>query len=134
MLSDVGDAEAWTQEDAWILVCLPGRLGRLRAVVSTADHYNHSVPNPEDLAAVLARLAASGLVVAQGDRFATTTMGLDVLADAKRDGYERIAEVRALLEPVPRREGPPVVSSSALERAYRNYGDPLWRRLWRRYA
>ncbi|HZL05921.1 MAG TPA: hypothetical protein VFE45_10990 [Coriobacteriia bacterium] len=129
MLSDVGDAEAWTHDDAWIFVCVPGRPGQLRGILSTADHYNHSVPNPEDLAATLARLAASGLVAAHGDRFAATAMGLDVLANAKRHGYERIAEVRALLEVVPRREGPPVVSSPALDRAYQHYGNPLWRRL-----
>lgn len=134
MLGDVTDVEAWTDLDAWVLVCMLGRPGRLRGVLSTADHYNHAVPNREDLAATLARLAASGLVYAQGDRIAATAAGLDVLARAKRQGYERIPEVRAVLQAIPRREGATVVSPSALERAYRNYGDPWWRRLWRRYA
>ncbi len=134
MLGDVTDAGTWTDLDAWVLICVPGRPGRLRGVLSTADHYNHAVPNEEDLAATLARLAASGLVSAKGDRVAATAAGLDVLRKAGRQAYERIPEVRALLQEIPRREGPRVVSPSALERAYRNHGDPWWRRLWRRYA
>lgn len=134
MLGDVTDPGVWTDLDAWILLCVPGRPGGLRGILSTADYYNHSVPHEEELAAALARLVASGLVRAQGDRVAATTAGLAVLARAQRQGYERIAEVRALLQMVPRRDGPTVVSRSALERAYRGYGDPWWRRLWRRFA
>lgn len=134
MLGDVTDPGVWTDLDAWILLCVPGRPGGLRVVLSTADHYNHAIPREEELAVALARLVASGLVLAQDDRVAATTEGLAVLARAHRQGYERIPEVRALLQGTPRRHGPAVVSQSSLERAYRNYGNPWWRRLWRRYA
>lgn len=128
------DAGPWTDLDAWVLISVPGRPGPLRGVLSAADHYNHAVPDEEDLAATLARLAASGLLYVEGDRVAATDAGLDVLARAEQMGCEGIPEVRDLLQGIPRRHGPAVVSQSSLERAYRNYGDPWWRRLWRRYA
>lgn len=134
MLGGVTDVGAWTELDAWVLICMPGRPRRLRGVLSAADHYNHAVPEQADLAASLARLAASGLVFAQGGRVAATAAGLDVLEQAQRRGRDLAPEVRALLSAIPRREGPALVSPSALEAAYRHYPDSWWRRVWRRYA
>ena len=125
----------WKYADAWILVSLPRKgLSSVREILSPADHHNHSVPNPDDLAEVLSRLVASGLAGAQEGRFGASPQGRAIVeGPTERGGYDLIVEVLERLRAVPRIDGPPVVSSDELALGYRHYGDPLWRRIWRRF-
>ena len=127
-------ANPWRYDDAWILVSLPmRRMASVRQILSPADHHNHSVPNPDELTEILARLVASGLARAQDGRFGASSEGRAIREGATdRRGYDLIVEVRDRLQAVPRVEGPPVAPPEELARGYRHYGDPLWRRLWRR--
>ena len=103
-------------------------------MLSTVEHHNHGVPNPEALAEVLARLVASGLVGTRDRHSGATAEGRALQEGTKaRGGYDLIVEIRDRLDVIPRVEGPPIVSPESLEESFRHYGDPLWRRLWRRY-
>lgn len=127
-------ANPWRYDDAWILVSLPMKgMASVCEILSPADHHNHSVPNPDELAEILARLVASGIAQAQDGRFGASFQGRAIREGATESGgYDLIVEVRDRLQAVPRVEGPPVASPEELARGYRHYGDPLWRRLRRR--
>ncbi|QTE31098.1 hypothetical protein [Pengzhenrongella sicca] len=130
----MGSADDWTYDDALILISLPTRgWTSVRGMLSTADHHNHGVPNQEVLAEVVARLVASGLVGTRDRQLGATAKGRALQEGTKASGgYDLIVEVLDRLEAIPRHEGPPIVSPESLEKSSRHYGDPSWRRLWRR--
>lgn len=130
-----GSTNPWNYDDAWILVSLPRNgMTSVRGILSPADHHNHSIPNPDDLAETLARLTASGLARARDGRFGASAKGRAILEGAKeRGGHALIVEMCERLHAVPRVEGAPVVSPEEVARGYRYFGAPFWRRLWWRF-
>ncbi|GGM34835.1 hypothetical protein ACFFX1_44360 [Dactylosporangium sucinum] len=93
----------WTLSDVWILRSIGGvdslRGSPLRGVIAAADYLNHAIPQEDEFAAAVSRLAAAGLVEfdVAADRYWLTAAGQS--SAAHRGTFS--AGLAALPEPPP---------------------------------
>lgn len=120
----MGSASGWESSDGWLLTALllagscrlrsPEGLAELFGI---ADMLNHAIVVYEELHAVMARLAAEGLVIADGDatRVASEARGqLRAIVDASRNVLHAPAEVHAALRAGSLPKGRPSIGELAL--------------------
>lgn len=109
-------------------VVYAGRRGRLSSVIGGADFINVDIPTRDELAAVVGRLAAAGLVEADGARVRATHSGRRLVRRSGRGWRGGIRSVTPRVEealkrdvPFPPKPSPWVLSDEEWRQAYEEY-------------
>ncbi|WP_213284440.1 hypothetical protein [Cellulomonas hominis] len=127
MTADAQGQPAWELADAWVLAsvergCSSTDLTRLLAA---ADRLHHAIPEHDEVARGVGRLAASGLLEVTAQHLAPTPAGAEVLRRGTGAGDDLVLSLLDALRPVPLVEGVWAVPPGAIEAGHRRYTHPL---------
>ena len=118
------DEPSWFFSDAWVFTAIAVRdlaSCALTDVIAAADAMNHAILTEDELAQGVGRLAASGLVSVEGDRFALTAQG-QALGSRRQGGLMGpVKSVQTLLQGVDLKEGRWPLAAETLDAACKAY-------------